>query len=141
MDLSRVGIFGISAGGFNTLRALLTFPDVYHVGVAIVGAADPGTLRADGSPKGERKPGDCESLSNIPLAGNLIGKLLMIHGTSDKLTPISQTMRMVQALIEAGKPYDLVVLPGQGHLFVGSGARYAREATRRYFQEHLKPKQ
>ena len=47
-------------------------------------------------------------------------------------------MKMVAALIRAGKPYDLIVLPEQGHLGT-MRSTYWREAIRRYFQEHLKP--
>ena len=77
-----------------------------------------------------------EYASNLRLAGNLKGKLLLIHGTSDR---ISGTMKMVEALIRAGKPYDLIVFPGQGHGYTGKNRTYRREAVRRYFQEHLKP--
>jgi dipeptidyl aminopeptidase/acylaminoacyl peptidase len=48
-------------------------------------------------------------------------------------------MKMVEALIRAGKPYDLVVFPEQGHVYTGKNRTYRREAIRRYFQEHLKP--
>jgi dipeptidyl aminopeptidase/acylaminoacyl peptidase len=51
-------------------------------------------------------------------------------------------MKLVEALIQAGKPYDLLVLPEQPHWpFDGAilSLRYVQEATRRYFQEHLKP--
>ena len=70
------------------------------------------------------------------MAGNLKGKLLLIHGTSDAAVPFSQTIKMVAALIQAGKPYDLIVLPEQGHAFAGG---YEQEAIRRYLKEHLKP--
>ena len=49
-------------------------------------------------------------------------------------------MKMVDALIRAGKPYDLMVLPEQRHSYRGGNAlAYVQEAARRYFQEHLKP--
>ncbi len=50
-------------------------------------------------------------------------------------------MKMVDALIRVGKPYELVVLPEIPHGFVGTSDRYWRNAIRRYFQEHLKPEQ
>ncbi len=79
-----------------------------------------------------------EYASNLRLAGNLKGKLLLIHGTSDTEVPFSHTMKMVEALIRAGKPYDLMVMPGVGH---GSRSMpsYWADTIRRYFQEHLKP--
>ncbi len=76
---------------------------------------------------------------NMRLAGNLKGKLLLIHGTSDIDVPISHTMKMVEALIQAGKPYDLLILPEQPRVPRGISAAYQRDAFRRYFQEYLKP--
>ncbi len=80
-----------------------------------------------------------EQASNLRLAGNLKGKLLLIHGTSDFSVPLSATIKMLEALISAGKPYDLILVPEQDHYYDGAKAIYVREAIRRYFQEHLKP--
>ena len=83
--------------------------------------------------------------SNLNFASNLKGKLFLLHGTSDADAPFSGTMRMVDALIRAGKHFDLLVLPGVGHQFRGTSSSdrtsqtHALEAIRRYFQEHLKP--
>ena len=143
MDLSRVGIYGYSWGGYFTLRALLLAPDVYHVGVA-------GAPVADGSKAGsvevlmglpQKNKEAYEYASSLRLARNLKGKLLLIIGTSDRNTPFSETMKMVEALIRAGKPYDLLVFPEKNHFNarVGTSGRYMQEAIRRYFQEHLKP--
>ncbi len=71
--------------------------------------------------------------------GNLKGKLLLIHGTSDVAADFAEHMKMVEALIRAGKPFDLLVLPEQGHQPTGVSRTYRGEAIRRYFQEHLKP--
>jgi dipeptidyl aminopeptidase/acylaminoacyl peptidase len=68
--------------------------------------------------------------TNTNLAGNLKGKLLFIHGTSDTNAPLSTTIRMIDALIKAGKPYDLLLLPGQTHYFEGVSEKYANDAIR-----------
>jgi dipeptidyl aminopeptidase/acylaminoacyl peptidase len=60
-----------------------------------------------------------------------------MSGTSDVNVPFSETMRMVEALTKAGKPYDLVVLPGRDHGIYGDP--YWRTTIRRYLQEHLLP--
>ncbi len=141
MDLTRVGVFGLSYGGYMALRALLMAPDVYHVGIARSPITDMSehwwNERLFGAPQ-DNKIG-YEYASNLRLAGNLKGKLLLVHGTSDRAVPFSHTMKMVEALIRAGKPFDLIVLPEQGHGLTGASRTYAREAFRRYFQEHLKP--
>ncbi len=136
MDLSRVGIKGESSGGYLAVRALLLTPDVYHVGVA---SAPPvgGSAWYIGLPQNNKEAHDYAS--NLRLVGNLKGKMLLIHGTSDRVIPFSETMKLVEALIRANKPYDLIVLPEFRHLYGGTSEIYWREAIRRYFQEHLKP--
>ena len=143
MDLSRVGIIGHSAGGYAVLRAMFLYPDVYHVGVAASPGVEPLNQMHDdwelilGLPQENKEA--YEEASNIPLAGNLKGKLLLIHGTSDVIAPLSHTMKMVEALIRVGKPFDLLVMPKETHSYARGGRPYVFEAIRRYFQEHLKP--
>ena len=132
IDMNRVGIFGHSAGDYFTRLAMLQEPDIYKVGVGVAGL-DISYFIKDTTVEGY------QSESTIKLAGNLKGKLLLINGTNDIYSPFSQTMKMIDALIQAGKLYDLIVLPEQGHFFTGTGRTYALEAIRRYFQEHLKP--
>ena len=137
MDLSRVGIFGHSWGGYFTVRAMLLAPDVYHVGVASAAPAEGGPLTFYmGLLRNNREA--YEFASNLRLAENLKGKLLLTHGTGDNVVPLSETMKMAEAFIRAGKYFDLIVLPGKGHLLWSNGP-YWRDAIRRYFQEHLKP--
>jgi len=143
MDLSRVGIVGYSWGGYFALRALLLAPDVYHVGIAGAPVAELYSWNRAfepymGLPQNNREGYDYAS--NLRLAGNLRGKLLFIVGTSDVL--ISDTMKMAEVLIRAGKPFDQLMVPGQNHSFPhrpGEFQNYFWEAIRRYFQEHLKP--
>ncbi len=139
VDLNRVGVMGVSRGGYFAVRALLLAPDVYHVGVATAARADWDTAEAFMGPPDKNKQG-YEYASNLGLADELKGRLLLIHGTSDESAPFSDNMRMVDALIRAGKHFDMIVMPEQPHpLFHGSANNYWREAIRRYFQEHLKP--
>jgi dipeptidyl aminopeptidase/acylaminoacyl peptidase len=143
MDLTRVGITGHSCGGYFTIRSLLQAPDVYHVGVAMAPIADLYYGNAMevymGLPEDNGEA--YEYASNLPLAGNLEGKLLMVHGTHDFSAPFSQTVRMAEAFIRAGKHFDLLVLPGQDHFYWYEEEihRYVQDATRRYFVEHLDP--
>ncbi|MEE9611299.1 MAG: DPP IV N-terminal domain-containing protein, partial [Desulfatiglandales bacterium] len=145
MDLDRVGIFGHSYGGYMTLRAMLLAPDVYHVGVASASLADLYYGNAMevymGLPKDNQE--GYEYGSNLPFAKNLKGKLLLIHGTSDRAVPFSEAMKMAEAFIQAGKPVDMLIMPERNHNILpvmpnGKGT-YVGEAIRRYFQEHLRP--
>ena len=142
MDLSRVGVRGQSFGGYFAIRALLQAPDVYHVGIAVAPITDLYTHALAqwlGSPEENKE--EYEYASNLRLAGNLKGKLLLIHGTYDRFVSLSHTMKMVDALVRADKPYDLMILPEWGHWANETPQleNYRLEAYRRYFQEHLKP--
>ncbi|MEE9569370.1 MAG: DPP IV N-terminal domain-containing protein, partial [Candidatus Binatia bacterium] len=145
INLNRVGIYGGSGGGYFTIRAMLQAPDVYHVGIATNACGErsdhgPGEVFYMGLPENNKE--GYEYGSNIRLVGNLKGKLLLIQSTSDPHGTFAWAMKLVEALIRAGKAYDLLVLPEQPHwLFDGAilSVRYVQEATRRYFQEHLKP--
>ena len=146
MDTSRVGIHGGSWGGYMTLRAMLTHPDVYHVGVAVAFVADlidHASLPIEGyMGLPEDNPEGFATASNLALADRLEGKLLLIHGTSDVNATFSACMKMVSALVQAGKRHDLVVLPAADHWMQrgpgGEGA-YLDRARREYFVEHLEP--
>ena len=139
MDLTRVGITGGSAGGYFTIRALLQAPDVYHVGVARASQDARFSVVEPYMGLPENNSLGYDYASNVNLAQNLKGKLLLIHGTHDKNTPVGPIMKFVDEFVRANKPFDLLLLPGQGHGFTGPGAKHAGQATRNYFLEHLKP--
>lgn len=139
MDLSRAGIYGHSWGGYFALRGMLTAPDFFKAGYA--GA--PGALEEEalinepnlGLPA--VNPAAYEAGSNVRLAGELRGALKMMHGTSDVNASLSTTMRMARAFIEAGKRFELLVMPGEGHSPDGPAGRYYRDDVRRFFVEKL----
>jgi dipeptidyl aminopeptidase/acylaminoacyl peptidase len=143
MDLDRVGIFGGSWGGYNTIRAMVTAPDVYHAGVAVNPVADLYDHMAMaiepfmGLPQENREA--YEYASSLRLAGNLAGRLLLIHATSDVNAPFSSTIQFCHALMQAGKLYDLVILAEENHHPQGTAAAYYHKAQRRYLVEHLRP--
>jgi dipeptidyl-peptidase-4 len=143
MDLTRVGIWGASWGGYMTVRAMVLAPDVFHVGIAFYPVVDLYDHMATaiehymGVPQNNRE--GYEYGSSLRLAHKLKGKLLLIHGTSDVNATFSSTMKMVEALIRAGRLFDLIIFPGETHRFTRSKLAYAFELTRRYFQEYLKP--
>ena len=137
MDLTRVGIYGGSAGGQSTLRGLLAHGDFYKVGVADCGCHD---NRMDkiwwneqwmGWPIGDHY----QEQSNVTQAHRLQGKLFLIVGELDRNVDPASTMQVVDALIKADKDFDLLVVPGGGH-GVGS-RRYGMRRTRDFFVRHL----
>jgi dipeptidyl aminopeptidase/acylaminoacyl peptidase len=144
MDISRVGIFGLSHGGFMSLRAILTAPETYHVAVATCppyGTTDMAWLyteRFNNIPQNNLENYQASNCLNI--AGNLQGKLMISHGTIDHNAPIAGTIKMIDALVRAGKHYDLLLLPEQYHLYSGESQKYWEKALVQYFLEHLYPK-
>ncbi len=78
---------------------------------------------------------------NAGQAGNLKGKLLLIHGTHDINAPLSTTLRMVDALVKAGKIHDLAIFPKMDHSIMWDPAirKYYWDVVLGYFMEHLKP--
>jgi dipeptidyl-peptidase-4 len=138
LDTERVGITGQSAGGFAAARAVLRYPEFYRVAVAVSGNHDNGVNLAmwaehyhgDVSEEGKR------AISNVTLADNLRGKLLLIHGELDDNAHLYQTMRLVDALIKADKDFDMVIIPGAEHALVGRQHYFLRR-TWDYFVRHL----
>ncbi|MBN1360673.1 MAG: prolyl oligopeptidase family serine peptidase [Sedimentisphaerales bacterium] len=135
-DLDRVGIYGGSAGGQNAAGAVLFHHEFYQAAVASCGCHDNRMDKASwneqwmGYPVG---PWYAES-SNIENAYRLQGKLMLIVGELDTNVPPESTLRFADALIKAGKDFDLVFVPGAGH---GSGGAYGQRRMRDFFTRHL----
>lgn len=143
MDLDRVGIWGHSGGGYASTGAILRYPDFYKVAVSGAGNHDNRNYEDDWGEKWqglltEHPDGttNYDNQSNIPLAKDLKGKLLLAHGLMDDNVPASNTLLMVEALVAANKDFDLVVFPNEAHGF-GQGRRYWMRRRWDYFVEHL----
>jgi dipeptidyl aminopeptidase/acylaminoacyl peptidase len=136
VDAERVGIYGTSAGGQNTLGALLFHPEFYKAGVSACGCHD---NRVDkqwwneqwmGFPVGKHYA----EQSNVTNAAKLRGDLLLIVGEADTNVPPESTYRVADALIKAGKTFDFLAIPGMGH---SDGGTYGRMKKRDFFIKHL----
>jgi dipeptidyl-peptidase 4 len=119
MDISRVGIYGHSGGGFASTHAILAYPDFYKVAVSSAGNHDQRSYLACW---GEQYQGllqgdNYKAQANAGLAANLKGKLLLVHGDMDDNVHPGMTIRVVDALIKANKDFDLLILPNQNHSF------------------------
>jgi dipeptidyl-peptidase-4 len=145
VDLSRVGIWGWSGGGSNTLNAMFRKPDVYHVGIAVAPKPRPELYNAwfqeifmrtpDVNPEGYRKA------AAINYAEGLRGDLLIVHGTGETNTHLQITESLVDRLIELGKKFDYMAYPNRDHgLREGKGtAVHLRMLMTRYLLDHLPP--
>lgn len=145
IDTNRAGIYGVSGGGYRAARALLAYPEFFKVGVAMAGNHDPLSYQDEYSekfiglcqPTADGTP-NYDAMANMPLAKNLQGKLLLMHGMMDSNVAPYHTLLLVQALIEADKDFDLLLLPHQTHaLEAGAVGRYVIRRHWDYFVRHL----
>ncbi len=150
MDLDRVGIWGHSGGGFASTAAILRYPEFYKVAVSGAGNHDNRNYEDDWGEKwqglletktldeggeNERETSNYDNQANQLLADRLQGKLLLAHGLMDDNVHPSNTLLVVQALIEAEKDFDLLLLPEADHGFGNS--RYFMKKRWDYFVRHL----
>lgn len=149
MDVSRVGITGHSGGGFMSTAAILQYPEFFKVAVSCAGNHDNAIYNRWWS---EKHHGVKEEVvtkdeksdttfkysiaNNQQIAGNLKGRLLLVTGDVDNNVHPANTMLVVDALIKAGKRFDMLVLPGQAHSF-GNMTEYFFWRMADYFCEHL----
>jgi dipeptidyl aminopeptidase/acylaminoacyl peptidase len=135
-DISRVGIYGNSAGGQNSLGGMLFHPEFYKVCVSSCGCHD---NRMDKIWWNEQWMGwplglEYAASSNVDNASRLQGRLLLIVGEVDTNVDPASTMQVVNALIKADKTFDLLVIPGGGH---GMGGAYGEKKRNDFFVHHL----
>ncbi len=160
----KVGIFGHSGGGFMSTAALCTYPDFYTAAVSSAGNHDNniynrwwvethhGVIEKKSSVKKNVKDSvtgedttimvekvDFETKvpTNIELAKNLRGHLMLVTGDSDNNVHPAHTLRMADALLKAGKNFDLVILPGQSHAFLGFYQSFYQRKLWFHFAKHL----
>jgi dipeptidyl-peptidase-4 len=144
VDGGRIGIWGWSYGGYMALYALTRAPEVFRAGVAGAPVTDWRfydtiyTERYMGTPAGN--PKGYEASSALAKAAALRAPLLILHGTADDNVHLANTVAFVDALVRAGRLYDLNVYPGEMHSFKARAARVARDlAVLRHFETHLGP--
>lgn len=139
IDVDKVGIFGHSAGGYDTGRALLAFPEFYKVGVASSADHDFRMEKAWWPEMYQGWPVDStyHQISNVTNAKNLKGKLLITHGGLDDNVNPSATFKLAEAFIKADKEFDLLILPSQRHGYSGIHRDYFIKKRWNYFVEHL----
>ena len=139
IDTTRVGIYGHSAGGYDAGHAVLAFPDFYKVAVASSADHDHRMEKAWWPEMYMGWPVDSayHLQSNITMAGNLKGKLLITHGGIDENVNPSATFKLAEALIKADKQFDMLILPSQRHGYGGKHRYYFTKIRWNYFVEHL----
>jgi len=148
-DPARVGCMGRSYGGYLTLAALTTFPDLFAVGIDVCGMSNFATFYEHTEPwiaaAAVSKYGDpvtdaalLADLSPITRIDRLRAPLLIVHGENDSNVPVIEAEQVAAALAERGVPHKYVLFPGEGHelLHRASRAEYLR-VTVDWLTSHL----
>lgn len=118
MDVDRVGVDGVSGGGYAAARAILAHPEFYKVAVAAEGNHDArGYVASWGDAyEGAATQENYTDSSNQPLAAALKGHLFLMYGDMDDNVSPSLTLKLSDALIKANREFDLLVIPNGNHL-------------------------
>ncbi len=141
LDLTRIGIFGTSAGGQSALGALLFHGDFYHAAAADCGCHD---NRMDkiwwneqwfGWPVGPHYADN----SNVTHAAKLRGKLFLVVGELDRNVDPASTYQVANALAQADQPFEYLVMPGAGHGVFRTP--YGRKRMEDFFVRAFRPNQ
>ncbi len=155
IDATRVGIFGHSGGGFMATAAICTYPDFYKAAVSAAGNHDNYIYNkwftethngvteekkvVKDSVNGDRTEYTYKFRvnTNIDLAKNYKKGLLLVTGDMDDNVHPAHTYRMIDALIKAGKNFDMLVLPGQDHGFSGAAELFFERKLWAHFAKYL----
>ncbi|HEX9754965.1 MAG TPA: DPP IV N-terminal domain-containing protein, partial [Gemmatimonadales bacterium] len=142
VDPARVGIWGWSYGGFMSLNALFQAADVYQTAISVAPVSHWKyydtiyTERYNGLP--QENPEGYDRGSPLRYAGQLRGNLLLVHGSGDDNVHYQNTEALVNALVAAKKPFQMMVYPDRNHgISGGATSQHLYELMTRYLDEHL----
>jgi dipeptidyl aminopeptidase/acylaminoacyl peptidase len=143
VDPDRIGVWGLSYGGFLTLQALTADPLLWRCGINVAGVVDWATYGAGyttprlGTPV--ENPEIYKISAPIYQMDRLVRPLLVLHGTNDRNVPFRDSLRVIDVLLKLNKSFEMGVYPGEIHFF--RRAHILRDAWHRaedFFDRHLK---
>jgi len=143
VDSARIGIWGWSGGGSSTLNAMFRYPDIYSVGMSVAPVPDIHYYdsiyqeRYCGLPQDH--PEEWKQSSPVTFAGQLKGRLLVVHGTGDDNVHYQGTEALINALVAANKQFSMMAYPNRSHgIYEGPGTtRHLYGLLTRYLMEKL----
>ena len=142
VDPDRIGVWGLSYGGFMTLQAVTTTPKLFRCAIDVAGVGDwathgPWSIGRMGTPVSN--PDGYYRSAPVKHLNKLERPLLILQGTNDTNVPFIQTITVIDTLEKLGKPFDMAIYPGEIHFF--RRAYVLRDAWQRsedFFDEYLK---
>jgi dipeptidyl aminopeptidase/acylaminoacyl peptidase len=151
VDANRLGIWGLSYGGFFTLLALTDMPTAYRAGINVAGVADYAMYYEDpyrgawtesriGQP--QDNPAVYAQASPLSRVDKIVRPLLVLHGTADVNVPYLHSVRLVDEMMKKGKGdlVEFMMYPGEFHYFTREHVlRDAWTRVEKFFKQHLKP--
>ncbi|MEE9207366.1 MAG: S9 family peptidase [Gemmatimonadota bacterium] len=145
IDESRVGTWGWSGGGEMALNLIFRYPNIYGTAMAVAPVTHSKfydtiyTERYMGLP--DENEADYTEGAALTYANQLEGNLLIVHGSGDDNVHYQNTEALVNALVEANKPFQLMVYPNRTHgIFEGENTRrHLFELLTNYLNEHMPP--
>ncbi|MCD8172199.1 MAG: S9 family peptidase [Alistipes sp.] len=141
VDPDRIGIYGWSYGGFMALNCILKGNDIFKMAIAVAPVTSwryYDTIYTEiynGLP--EDNPHGYDNNSPVNFADRLKGRLLIVHGTEDDNVHFQNAMAMADALIRAGKDFDMMICPDDNHGMYPTGRHHVREKMIRYTLDNL----
>ena len=148
VDPDRIGIWGLSYGGFMTMQSILADPKLFKCAINAAGVGDWETWTTGGmilGRLGETPVTDPELYDRsapVKHLDKLATPLLILQGTNDANVPFWETLKVIDSLEKLGKPFDMAIYPGEIHFF--RRAFVLRDAWKRsedFFDRYLKPPQ
>jgi dipeptidyl aminopeptidase/acylaminoacyl peptidase len=135
VDPDRIGIWGLSYGGFMTLQSILTDPKLFRCAIDVAGVGDWETWTTGGMILGRlgetpvTDPGLYDRSAPVKHLDKLATPLLILQGTNDANVPFWESLKIIDTLEKLGKPFDMAIYPGEIHFF--RRAFVLRDAWRR----------
>ncbi|MCD7916835.1 MAG: S9 family peptidase [Tannerellaceae bacterium] len=128
VDEKNMAIWGWSFGGYNTLMAMSTGNRTFKAGISVAPPTDWKYYDTVYTERYMRTPNEnfegYATTSPIRLANDLQGKLLLVHGTADDNVHFHQTMEYAEALVQAGKQFEMQIYKDRNHGIAGGNTRY-----------------
>jgi dipeptidyl-peptidase-4 len=141
-DVSRMGLYGWSYGGYMTLFTLTRAPGLFRAGIAgapVTHWRNYDTIYTERYMGLPAENADAyERASALTKAGDLNAKLLLLHNLEDDNVHFQNTVQMMDALERAGKPFELMLYPQKAHAVTGTVRRHLYETMTEFFERNVK---